>query len=217
MNTVSSSASYNEQMRAFLNEKFWKFVMIILVAPCLYAFSYRKNMTADADWLAGRPEIERFFRINLTCLIGAAVILVIECVLFGVFCVGKHNTAIKMVAFVGAVAVAMITVVAFTISVVHIKSDLKHTTVSTLDRYVLSESGGSQYLGFEDKGVMTQIPVDKTTFGALSAGDELEEGAHSVVYDSIKSAGYTNAVEYKDKIKIEYYFHSAMLEKAELV
>ena len=70
MNTVSSSASYNEQMRAFLNEKFWKFVMIILVAPCLYAFSYRKNMTADADWLAGRPEIERFFRINLTCLIG---------------------------------------------------------------------------------------------------------------------------------------------------
>lgn len=215
MNTVSSSAYGG--LREFLNEKFWKFVMMILLAPCIYAFYYRRSMTANADWLAGRPEIERFFHINLTCLIGAAVILVIECVLFGVFCVGKHNTAIKMVAFVGAVAVAMITVVAFTISVVHIRSDLKHTTVSTLDRYVLSESGGSQYLGFEDKGVMTQIPVDETTYGALSAGDELEEGAHSVVYDSIKSAGYTNAVEYKDKIKIEYYFHSAMLEKAELV
>ena len=46
--------------------------------------------------------------------------------------------------------------------------------------------------------------------------DKLEKGMHSIVYDSIVDAGYGSPVEYSDKIKIEYYYYSAMLEKAEL-
>lgn len=216
MNILSSSRA-GVALREFLMVRVWAFVTIVLASPCLYAFAYRRKMTAGADWLAGRPEIEHFYKVNLTCLIGAVVILAVECLLFFLCCVGKNNSALKISVFVIATAIAMVTVVSFTISVVHIKSDLKNTTVSTLERYVLSENGDSRYLGFEDDGVMTQIPVDEATFGALSAGEELDSGLHSVVYDSIKSAGYKNAVEYKDKIKIEYFYYSAMLEKAELV
>lgn len=196
--------------------KLWTTVMVLLALPCVFAIHKRRAVLADADFLGGRAEIERFSGINTGFLIAAIVILAVEIGIFYFACVGKENTAIKLVAFIGSMIVSIVTVVIFSISVVNIHSDLKGTTEAKLSEYVLSTSGSSYYLGFNDGGSFTQMPVEKSLYDELAKGKERTDGNHSVIYDMIKDGGYTDPVDYKNDITVNYYYYCAMIESAQL-
>ena len=195
----------------------WRLVLMLLILPCLGAFAIRENMTANADFLGGRPEIERFLKVNVLCLGVAVAVFLIELVLFFLLCVQKSNSITKLAAFTGSMIVSIVTVVMFTYSVVNIRRDLKSTTKAELHDYVLSNTSGEYYLAFDDKGEHAIMPVKKEFYDELSKGAERTDGLHSVIYDMVTADGdYSNVTEYKDKLTVEYYFNSVMIENAKL-
>lgn len=208
--------SFSGLLSTAIGAELWKAVMIVLVLPCMGALALRRSVLADADFLGGRPEIQRFFRVNLCCLILTAVILAAEVFLFYKFCVGKHNTGAKLTAFIGSMAVVFVTAAIFTFSVVNISRDLHGVTRAELDDYVLSVSGSNYYLGFYDGGENVQMPITGSLYEELSGGEVRTDGLHSNIFDMITEAGYSSVTEYKNGLTVEYYFHSAMIESAKL-
>lgn len=198
------------------NSRLWTAVALLLCLPCLGAIKVRESALADADFLGGREEIKHFLSINVWCLVLAAVILAAEILLFFLFCVGKRNTGMKILAFIGGTAAAAATAVMFTFSVRNIRSDLKSTTHAEPNEYVLSTSGGEYFLGFHDGGEYAQMPIRKKLYDELSEGEENTGDYHSVIYDMVTEAGYGDVTEYKGGIEIDYYFHCSMIESAKL-
>ncbi len=203
-------------MSSCFGAEFWKIVMYVLVLPSVGMIAFREKILADADFLGGRPEIQRFFKVNLCCLIVTAVILAIEVFLFYMFCVGKQNSGAKMIAFIGSVIVVFVTVTIFAYSVINIGRDLNSTTKAMLDDYVLSTSDGNYYLGFYDGDENAQMPITQSLYDELSKGKERTDSLHSNIFDMITSNGYSNVTEYKSGLTVEYFFHSAMIESAKL-
>ena len=216
MYNTDVSQAVTSGLREFLRERFWAMVAILLMIPCFGAIKLRKNLLADADFLGGKAEIERFFSVNLRCLILALVIFAVEAALFFLFCVRYKGSALRIVAFTLGTAVSIITVILFAYSVKNIRSDLKSTTHAEPAEYVLSTSGEEYFLGFYDGGEYAQIPIKEKLYEELSEGKQRKEDHHSEIYDMVKGAGYGDVAEYKDKISIEYYFNSAMIESAKL-
>ena len=212
----SVSGAVSDSLRDFLRVRLWALVSILLMLPCVWAIKHRKTVLADADFLGGKAEIERFFSINLRCLILAVVILVIEVLLFFLVCVANKGSVLRVLSFTFGTAVSIITVVIFSYSVINIRSDLKSTTHAEPAEYVLSTSGEEYFLGFYDGGEYAQIPIKEKLYEELSEGKQRKEDHHSEIYDMVKGAGYSDVAEYKDKISIEYYFNSAMIESAKL-
>lgn len=194
----------------------WRLVMVLLAVPCFGAFAMRRSMTQNADFLGGRPEIERFLKINVMCLAVALAVFLIEIFLVYVLCVGKENTPMKLIACITGLTVSIITSAMFVYSVVNIRSDLKSTTKAEVNDYVLSSTDGKYYLGFEDGGEYAMMPVKKSLYDELSKGSERSDGLHSNIYDMITERSYDNVTEYKDSLSVEYYFNSVMIESAKL-
>lgn len=186
--------------------------MILISAAC---FGVRKKLLTKPDYLGGLPEIKFFYKVNVICLAICVAVLILGCVLFYIFCVGKDNSFGKMCSFIVSVTICMFSAVVFLVSVVNIHSDLQGTTMARPATYILCIKGSNYYLGFEDQQESIIIPIDKDTYNALGKGHEIEN--NTALYDIIVANYYAQVCEYDSAVRIDYYFNCAMLEKAELL
>ena len=197
----------------------WGIIVALSLLVNLTCFTARRTLTKDTDFLGGRDEVACFLRINATCLV-LTMLATAACIgVFFVACVNKNNSDIrKPAACVTALIVSVFSCVAFGYSTANIASDLSSTTTARPATYVLCTDGkAAHYVGFTDKEEMALIPVTEKTYDALSKGHELSDKTHCEVYKAIVSRGYDAVTEYDSAARIEYYFNSAMIEKAELL
>lgn len=198
----------------------WGIIVAVSLIACIGSFTARRSLTSGTDFLGGRTEIEYFYKINLICFVITLLAVIADITVFAVACVNKNNSDLrKPAACAVGLIISVFTCAAFTYSVVNIHSDLSSTTIARPSTYVLCSSDDSRYfVGFEDKGEMALIPVTKETFDNLSKGHVIDaDKTHSEVYRAIESRNYVEPAEYDSAVSIEYYFNSAMIEKAELL
>ncbi len=197
----------------------WGIMVGLSLLACLLSFTARRSLTGGTDFLGGREEVEYFLRVDSGCLAATALATVADIIVFFKACVGQDNSDWrKPAACVVSTVIALFSCVAFIMSTSHIASDLSHTTTARPETYVLCTNARSEhFIGFTDRGEMTLIPVTTDTYSALQKGHELKDKDHSDIYNVILNNGYENTVEYDSAARIEYYFYSAMVEKAELL
>ncbi len=198
----------------------WGIIVGIALLVCLASFTARRQLTDGTDFLGGREEIRYFLKVNASCLAATALAVLADIAVFFIACVGKDNHDFrKPAACVTGLVISVFSCAAFIFSTVNIASDLKSTTVARPSTYVLcTDTKSAHFVGFTDKGEMTLIPIPEETYDKLKKGTVLDENKpHSDVYDAIESHGYVGTTEYSSAARIEYYFHSAMIEKAELL
>lgn len=206
---------YRGYRRGFFIYGEWGLLILALFLLPIYCFVLKSKLLGKPDYLGGSNEIGFFFKVNLISLIVGIASLVLCCVLFYVFCVGKQSDLFTFGVFIAGVAVNMVVVICFAISAANIHSDVKGPTTARPASYVLCERGDDYFICFEDQQDVFLMPISELNYEALKKGHEAEK--NTGIYNVVSGNLYSEITEYDSPIKIEYYFYSAMIEKAELL
>lgn len=191
----------------------WTAMRFAFILPCVIAFGIQFSAKDSVSELLGRETIKRYLIYNCAAL-GITVLTFIIFVIAFIRCtVGKYNSGTKLVSFICCAVILIFTITFLSMSVSHILSDYKAPTEFEPEEYVLSESGLNYYLGFEDGGEYTQIPIPEDVYEKLSGRFVIEETEDSDIYNIIVQSGYSFAELYDGNgVTVYYYFYSAIYE-----
>ena len=194
----------------------WAPMMIIFMLLTFLAGFVKDIFTKNADILAGKATVEKYFTGNLArviamLLIAAAFVVVVKKTWKGM---ASSTEQLIFTVFTGVFIIIMF-IVALK-PTINIAKELRSPTTRELSSYTLcTDKKGMHYVAFNDDGaVLLAIPSDK--YAELKNGNLSNKKSAGQAHQMVIDSGYKDVQYYESDLSVSYYNKSIIYVDAQL-
>jgi len=206
-----------EGYRESRRERFkWAPLLLAFILLTFLSGFVKDIFVGDADILAGKETVEKYFRGNLARLIVMGLIVAAFVVVVIKTWKGMASSAEQLIF---TVATGILVVAMFIVAlkpVLSISKELKHPTTKELTSYTLcTDAKNMHYVAFNDDGaVLLAIPTEK--YNELAQGNISDKQSTGQAHQMVIEGGYRDVQFYESELTVTYYNKSIIYEKATL-